>query len=107
MVRGHDLVDSTPRQALVQHALGLPRPDYWHVGLVLGPDGKRLAKRDQSVKISEIRASGMKAIDVARRLAVSLGWSDEQVQRLRRLNDLLETDLPESIASFGSDWTWS
>ena len=107
VVRGHDLVDSTPRQALVQHALGLPRPDYWHVGLVLGPDGKRLAKRDQSVKISEIRASGMKAIDVARRLAVSLGWSDEQVQRLRRLNDLLETDLPESIASFGSDWTWS
>jgi len=107
VVRGHDLVDSTPRQALVQQALGLPRPDYWHVGLVLGPDGKRLAKRDQSVKISEIRASGMSAMHLVRRLAVSLGWSDEQVNRVRSLEGLLETDPPESNASFGSDWTWS
>lgn len=107
VVRGHDLVDSTPRQVLVHQALGLPRPDYYHVGLVLGPDGKRLAKRDQSVKIAEIRASGMSAIELVRRLALSLGWSDDQVYRLRQVPDLLTAELPSSNASYGTDWTWS
>ncbi len=46
VVRGADLVDSTPRQLLLAYLLGLPvAPRYAHVPLVLGPDGRRLAKR--------------------------------------------------------------
>ena len=44
VVRGGDLVDSTPRQILIQRALGLPTPVYAHVPLILGPDGHKLSK---------------------------------------------------------------
>ena len=46
VVRGDDLLDSTPRQILLARLLGLPIPAYAHVPLVLGADGARLAKRD-------------------------------------------------------------
>jgi glutamyl-tRNA synthetase len=45
VVRGDDLLDSTPRQILLCRILGLPVPSYAHVPLVIGPDGARLAKR--------------------------------------------------------------
>jgi glutamyl-tRNA synthetase len=45
VVRGADLLDSAPRQILLQRALGLPELSYAHLPLVLGPDGARLAKR--------------------------------------------------------------
>jgi glutamyl-tRNA synthetase len=45
VVRGDDLMPTTPRQLLLQQLLGLPTPRYAHVPLVLGPDGERLAKR--------------------------------------------------------------
>jgi glutamyl-tRNA synthetase len=45
VVRGADLLDSTPRQIVLQRALGIPGVSYAHVPLVLGPDGARLAKR--------------------------------------------------------------
>ena len=53
VVRGADLADSTPRQILLSRLLGLPEPRYAHVPLVLGPDGRRLAKRHGTVALSE------------------------------------------------------
>ena len=55
VVRGADLADSTPRQILLARLLGLPEPTYAHVPLVLGPDGRRLAKRHGAVALSERR----------------------------------------------------
>jgi len=46
IVRGADLLDSTPRQILLQRALGLPTPRYAHLPLVLGPGGRKLSKSD-------------------------------------------------------------
>jgi glutamyl-tRNA synthetase len=54
VVRGDDLLDSTPRQVWLARALGLPVPDYVHVPLVLGPDGARLAKRHGAVTLREL-----------------------------------------------------
>jgi glutamyl-tRNA synthetase len=57
VVRGADLVDSTPRQLLLQRLLGLPAPRYAHIPLVLGPDGARLAKRHGAATLAD-RAEG-------------------------------------------------
>ena len=52
VVRGDDLLDSTPRQVLLARLLGLRAPAYAHVPLVLGPDGARLAKRHGAVTLA-------------------------------------------------------
>jgi glutamyl-tRNA synthetase len=53
VVRGADLADSTPRQILLGRWLGLPVPRYAHLGLVLGGDGVRLAKRHRSATLAD------------------------------------------------------
>jgi glutamyl-tRNA synthetase len=53
VVRGADLADSTPRQILLARWLGLPAPVYAHVGLALGPDGARLAKRHGAATLAD------------------------------------------------------
>jgi glutamyl-tRNA synthetase len=53
VVRGADLADSTPRQILLARLLSLPRPRYAHVPLVIGPNGRRLAKRHGAVTLSD------------------------------------------------------
>lgn len=61
IVRGADLLDSTPRQILVQEKLGLPTPRYAHVPVVLGRSGAKLSKRLQSDPISESASSALDA----------------------------------------------
>jgi glutamyl-tRNA synthetase len=56
VVRGADLLDSTPRQLWLAEALGIPAPRHAHVPLVLGADGRRLAKRHGSVTLDEVPA---------------------------------------------------
>ena len=46
VVRGEDLADNTPRQVLLQHALGIPTPSYLHTPLVLAADGQKLSKQN-------------------------------------------------------------
>jgi glutamyl-tRNA synthetase len=53
IVRGDDLIDSTPRQILLAHLLGLPIPRYAHVPLVFGTDGTRLAKRSRPPTLAD------------------------------------------------------
>jgi glutamyl-tRNA synthetase len=75
VVRGDDLLTSTPRQLHLGRLLGLADPSYTHVPLVLGPDGQRLAKRHGAVTLTDLRAAGWSAADVLDRLAVSLRLS--------------------------------
>src|SRR6185369_2602524 len=74
VVRGDDLVSSTPRQLLLYRALGLTAPAFAHVPLVVGPDGRRLAKRHGDTRLSSLRAAGVRPEQVVGLLAWSSGW---------------------------------
>ena len=76
VVRGDDLLETTPRQVRLQQLLGLPTPEYAHVPLVLGPDGSRLAKRDGAVTLADRKALGESPEWVVGLLAHSLGLAD-------------------------------
>ncbi len=73
VVRGDDLLTSTPRQCLLQDLLTLPRPRYAHVPLVLAPDGSRLAKRHGAVTLDDLAARGVSPTAALARLGASLG----------------------------------
>jgi glutamyl-tRNA synthetase len=73
VLRGDDLLPSAGCQALLQDLLGLDRVAYAHVPLVLGPDGRRLAKRHGAISISELRDSGMTAARLIDWLGGTLG----------------------------------
>jgi glutamyl-tRNA synthetase len=76
VVRGDDLVPSTPRQLLLYSALGLTSPRFAHVPLVVGEDGRRLAKRHGDTRLSALREAGVRAEAVVGLLAWSCGWLD-------------------------------
>jgi glutamyl-tRNA synthetase len=72
VVRGADLLDSTPRQLWLAARLGIEPPRHAHVPLMLGPDGARLAKRHGAVTLADRAALGQTADDVRDELAASL-----------------------------------
>ena len=55
VVRGYDLLPSTPRQLWLQTQLGLPHPRYYHVPLLCAPDGRRLSKRERDLDLGALR----------------------------------------------------
>ncbi len=61
VIRGEDLIETTSVQRVLQALLDLPTPVYRHHPLLLGPDGKRYAKRDGSVTLAALREAGMTA----------------------------------------------
>ena len=72
VVRGDDLLSSTPRQVMLQRLLGLATPRYRHVPLVLGADGVRLAKRHGAVTLDQVAHKGLEAPEVLTMLAAWL-----------------------------------
>mgnify|MGYP001941351747 FL=1 len=95
VVRGDDLLFSAPAQAYVAHELGLAEPEYVHVPLVVGPEGRRLAKRDGAVTLRDMGDPG----EVFRRIAVSVGCPDAADP-----GQLLEVFDPGSLPR--KPWTW-
>jgi glutamyl-tRNA synthetase len=89
VVRGDDLVDSTPRQMLLYRALGMAEriPAYWHLPLMVGTDGRRLAKRHGDTRLAYYREKGVKA---ARIVAMLARWSGMEVGEETAARDLVE-----------------
>ncbi|MEO3760010.1 tRNA glutamyl-Q(34) synthetase GluQRS [Mycobacterium sp. B14F4] len=77
VVRGDDLLPSSPRQAYLARMLGYPEPTYAHVALVLNEDGARLAKRDGAVTLAEIGVER-----AVRQISSSLGWRASTVEEM-------------------------
>lgn len=77
VLRGRDLLDSTPRQLALYRALGKTPPTFTHIPLLVTEDGQRLAKRDQALSLSALRAQKMSAEAVVGCLAHACGLQDE------------------------------
>jgi glutamyl-tRNA synthetase len=98
VVRGADLADSTPRQILLSRLLGLPEPAYAHVPLVLGPDGRRLAKRHGAVTLSDRRPDEVRAW-----MARSLGLAG--VGEMPSSDDLISRFEPDRLPREPTVWS--
>jgi glutamyl-tRNA synthetase len=93
VVRGDDLIPSTPRQILLYRALGFPVPDFGHVPLVVDADGRRLAKRDDSIKLSKLREQGIKPSQLIQTIARSCRMDDNYA----RASDYIERFEPSLV----------
>lgn len=106
IVRGDDLLDSTPRQILLYHALGLSHhiPQYSHLPLVRGPDGRRLAKRHGDTRLSHYRQLGVPSSHV---LSLLARWSGVSGANVKCAVDLLPhfdlSRLPRGDITFTPD----
>jgi glutamyl-Q tRNA(Asp) synthetase len=78
VTRGNDLFEAVHIQLLLQALLGLPTPTYHHHRLVLRPDGKRFAKRDQTETLADLRARGVTA--KALRAELGVAWKPKTGQ---------------------------
>ncbi len=90
VIRGEDHISNTPRQILIQEALGAPRPVYAHIPLILAKDRSKLSKRSgTAVALSAYRADGYLPEALVNYLAL-LGWNpgtDREFFTLRELAD--------------------
>jgi len=109
VVRGDDLLPSAFRQTLLYEFFGWQVPQWYHVPLVVGPDGRRLAKRHGDTRIARLRELHVSAARLLGLLAWSCGWIErpEPVS----LDDLLQVFSWETIPSrpwvfTEQDWSW-
>ena len=89
VIRGEDLLSSTPRQKLLVEALGGSFPVTAHLPMILGPDRKRFSKRHGAVSVEEFRASGYVPEAVVNYLAL-LGWSYDETTEIMSVAELVE-----------------
>ena len=92
VVRGADLLSSTPRQLWLYRELSLPAPQFYHLPLLLAPDGRRLSKRDGDQSLENLRAR-FSPEEVVGRLAFAVGLQDAPRPRT-----------PQSLVS---DFSWA
>src|SRR5206468_7820303 len=90
IVRGEDLLSSTPRQLALYRALGVPQPAvYAHLPMILGPDKKKLSKRHGAVSVEEFRDRGYLAETMRNYLAL-IGWSFDDKTTVMTTPELVE-----------------
>jgi glutamyl-tRNA synthetase len=89
VIRGEDLVPSTPRQIEIMKALGASPPVYAHLPLIVGPDRQPLSKRHGSVSVERFREDGFLPEALVNYLAL-LGWSFDDATTFFGLPELIE-----------------
>jgi glutamyl-tRNA synthetase len=100
VVRGEDHINNTPRQINILNALGAPVPEYAHVSMILGDDGKKLSKRHGAVSVMQYRDDGYLPKAVLNYL-VRLGWSYGD-QEIFSIDEMIEHFSLDSISKSAS-----
>lgn len=95
IIRGEDGIYNTPRQILIQEAIGAPRPIYAHLPFILGKDKSKLSKRNGSIPVLEYKKRGILPEALINYLAF-LGWNpgnDREIYTLDELIDIFDLNL--------------
>lgn len=89
VLRGEDHISNTPRQILIQEALGFSRPEYAHLPLILAPDRSKMSKRHGAVAVDEYLKEGFLPAAIINYLAL-LGWNPGTDQEIFSLSELVD-----------------
>jgi len=89
VIRGEDHISNTPRQMLIQEAIGAPHPHYAHIPLILAPDRSKLSKRHGAVSVLEYKKLGYLPEALVNYLAL-LGWNPGTEKEIFSLSELIE-----------------
>ncbi|MCP6719376.1 MAG: glutamate--tRNA ligase [Patescibacteria group bacterium] len=101
VIRGEDHIPNTPKQILIQEALGFSRPKYAHLPLILGPDKSKLSKRHGAVSVSEYKNQGYLSEALVNSM-VLLGWNPGTEREIYTINSLVKEFSLEGIQKSGA-----
>jgi len=96
VIRGADHLSNVPKQILLFRALEMPVPEFAHLPLILGQDGKRLSKRHGATAVGEYREKGYLAEAVVNFLSL-LGWSPKDDREFLRRDELIDLYTLEGV----------
>lgn len=106
VIRGEDGVSNTPRQILIQRALGFEPPQFAHLPLILGPDHTLLSKRNGSASVGELRKKGYLPQALLNYLAL-LGWSPQSEDEFYSLDELSKLFDFDRVARHSAIFDWT
>ena len=101
IIRGEDGISNTPRQILIQEALGAPRPLYAHIPFILAPDRSKLSKRHGAVSVTEYRNLGFLPEALVNFLAL-IGWNPGDEREIFSLEELAKEFTLEKVQKGGA-----
>jgi len=89
IIRGEDHISNTPRQMLIQRAIGAKTPQYAHIPLILAPDKSKLSKRHGAVSVNEYKKMGYLPEALVNFLAF-LGWNPGDEREVFTMDELVK-----------------
>lgn len=101
VIRGEDHISNTPKQILIQEALGFPHPQYAHLPLILNEDRSKLSKRKNKVSLIDYREEGYLSQALLNFLAL-LGWNPKTEQEIFTKEELIEKFSLENVHKGGA-----
>lgn len=103
VIRGEDHISNTPRQILIQEAIGAPRPEYAHLPLILAADRTKLSKRHGATSLADYRAEGFLPEAFTNYMGL-LGWSPGSDREDFSLTELVEAFELDGVQKHGAIW---
>jgi len=101
VIRGEDHISNTPKQMLLQEALGFSQPKYAHLPLILGPDKSKMSKRHGAVAISDYRKEGYLP-EALNNFMAFLGWNPDTEKESFLMKDLIKEFSLEKVQKSGA-----
>jgi len=101
VIRGEEHISNTPKQILIQQALGFPQPLYAHLPLILGQDRTKLSKRHGSVSVSQFQKEGYLPEALVNFMAF-LGWNPGNEREIYSMNSLIKEFSLDKVQKSGA-----